>query len=145
MANPISLRWTQITFLSPHFAIITSSSVLTHVTVITIPLNGLDITFPTTAIWPLSTAQTHCSTTKSSGGYRWLVISAAHHSMGLCLVYGNSAGQDIMNSSALRSSPETGWRLAKDRTDGLGLSNLKRERPQKTAVLRLVKMGYNRS
>ena len=47
--------------------------------------------------------------------------------------------------SALRSSSETGLRLAKDRTSSLGLSDSKRERPQKTVVLRLVKTGYDRS
>jgi hypothetical protein len=97
MVNLISLRQTRIIFLSPHLAIVNSSCGLTHVMVTTIPPNGLNLTLPITVIWPLSPAPTRWSTTRSYGGHQPLVISVARHSMGLCLVYGNSLNHDAMN------------------------------------------------
>src|ERR1700678_532615 len=66
--NLLSCRQTRIIFLSPHSVIVTSSCALTHVMVTTIPPNGLNLTFPIIAIWPLSPAPTHCSITRSFGG-----------------------------------------------------------------------------
>src|ERR1700678_994556 len=54
--NLLSHRQTRIIFLSPHSVIVTSSCALTHVMVTTIPPNGLNLTFPIIAIWPLSPA-----------------------------------------------------------------------------------------
>jgi hypothetical protein len=98
MQNLLSLWQMWIIFLFPLLAIVMSSCVLTHVMVTTIPPNGLNLTFPIIAIWPLSPAPTHCSITRSFGRHRPSLILAAHHSMGLYLVYGNSVNKSTMNS-----------------------------------------------
>jgi hypothetical protein len=98
MGNLLSLQQTLIIFLFLLSVIVTSSCVLTHVMVMTIPPNGLNLTFPIIAIWPLSPAPTHCLITRSFGGHRPLLILAACHSMGLYPVYGNSVNKFTMNS-----------------------------------------------
>ena len=65
MVNLSSLRQTRIIFLSLHLAIAKSSCALTHFTVTTIPCNGLNHTLLNNAIWLLSPAPTHYSTTGS--------------------------------------------------------------------------------
>jgi hypothetical protein len=99
--NLLSRRQTRIIFLSPHSVIVTSSCALTHVMVTTIPPNGLNLTFPIIAIWLLSPAPTRCSITRSFGGRRPSVIAAPRHSVGPCLVYGNSVSQYTLNSGPL--------------------------------------------
>ena len=84
MVNHLSLWQMRITFLSLHLAIVNSSCALTHVTVTTTPSNGLNLTFPFTAILLLSPTPTLCSTTRSYGGHQPLGISTAHHTTGLC-------------------------------------------------------------
>jgi hypothetical protein len=98
MRNLLSLRQTQIIFLFPLLAIVMSSCVLTHVMVTTIPPNGLNLTFPIIAIWPLSPAPTRCLITRSFGRHQPSLILAAHHSMGPYPVYGNSVNKSTMNS-----------------------------------------------
>ena len=98
MGNLLSLWQMQIIFLFPHSVIVTSSCVLTHVMVMTIRPNGLNLTFPIIAIWLLSPAPTHCSITRSFGGHRPSLILAAHHSMGPYPGYGNSINKFTMNS-----------------------------------------------
>jgi hypothetical protein len=101
MGNFLSLRQTRIIFLFPLSVIVMSSCVLTHIMVMTIPQNGLNLTFPIIAIWPLSPAPTHCSITRSFGGHRPSLILAACHSMGPYPVYGNSINKSTMNSGPL--------------------------------------------
>jgi hypothetical protein len=98
MENLLSLWQTWIKFLFPLLAIVTSSCVLTHIMVTMIPPNGLNLTFPIIAIWPLFPAPTCCSITRSFGGHRPSLILAAHHSMGPYPVYGNSVNKSTMNS-----------------------------------------------
>ena len=98
MGNLLSLQQTRIIFLFPHSVIVTSSCVLTHVMVTTIPPNGLNLTFPIIAIWLLSPAPTHCSITRSFGGHQPSLILAACHSMGPYPVYRNSINKFTMNS-----------------------------------------------
>src|ERR1700678_3228978 len=96
--NLLSLRQMQTIFLSPHLVIVTSSCALTHVMVTTIPPNGLNLTFPFIAIWLLSPPPKCCSIPRSFGGHQPLVISGARHSVGPCLVYGNSIRKYTINS-----------------------------------------------
>jgi hypothetical protein len=95
--NLLSLWQMRIIFLSPHSAIVTSSCMLTHVMVMTIPPNGLNLMFPIIAIWLLFPAPTCCSITRSFGRHQPSVISAAPHLMGPCLVYKNSISKNTMN------------------------------------------------
>ena len=101
MGNHLSLQQTWIIFLFLHSVIVMSSYMPTHIMVITIPPNGLNLTFPITAIWLLSPAPTYCLITRSFGGHQPLMISAARHSVGLCLVYGNSIHKYTINSGPL--------------------------------------------
>ena len=99
--NLLSLWQMQIIFLSPHSAIIMSSCMPTHIMVVMIPPNGLNLTFPIIAIWLLSPTPTHCSITRSFGGHQPLLISAAHHSVGPCLIYKNSICKYTINLELL--------------------------------------------
>ena len=101
MGNPPSLWQMQIIFLFPHSVIITSSCMLTHVIVMMIPPNGLNLTFPIIAMWLLSPTSTHCLSTRSFGGCQPSLILAACHSMGPYPVYGNSVNKFTMNSGPL--------------------------------------------
>ena len=96
--NLLSLQQTRIIFLSPHSVNVMSSCALTHVMVTTIPPNGLNLTFPIIAIWPLSPAPTRCLITRLFGGHRPSVIAAPRHSVGPCLVYGNFVSKYTLNS-----------------------------------------------